>query len=375
MGRTKIIANYLPQFHRIPENDLWWGCGYTDWTAVKKSIPLYEGHHQPNIPLNKNYYDLSDEKNIEWQAKLAKKYGIDGFGIYHYWFSSDLNLLDKPAVLLRDNKDIDINYMFIWDNASWKRTWSNVKKNANDWAPISDELQEEKQGDGILAKLRYGDEDDWEKHFQYLLTFFNDKRYIKINNRPVFGFFNQFNDDRTIKEMVKYWDGLAKDNGFDGVFIIGKHEINQDSWIKNEFYYEPYQHVFGQESIFKKVIRKIHRDLFKIDRLCFYDYDKSWESIISDAKIGKENIYYTGIVNYDDTPRRGKKGKILKNASPIKFEKHIKELYQISCSQKKELMFVIAWNEWGEGAYLEPDEENGYAYLEALKRAVDSVKE
>ena len=155
---VKVIANYLPQYHSIPENDAWWGKGYTDWVAVKKSTPLYEGHNQPRIPYNNNYYSLDDLDTVKWQAEIARKYGVYGFGIYHYWFNSQMHLLDKPVLILEENKDIDINYMFIWDNSTWKRTWSNVDF-SNDWAPLyeNEGSQINKQGTGILAELIYGE--------------------------------------------------------------------------------------------------------------------------------------------------------------------------------------------------------------------------
>ena len=174
---VKIIANYLPQYHQIPENDKWWGKGFTDWIAVKKSTPLYDKHRQPKVPLNENYYDLSEVENIRWQAKLAKEYGIYGFGIYHYWFSSEMQLLQKPSELLLENQDIDIHFMFIWDNFTWKRTWSKLANGAA-YAPAFDgEVKEEtNQDNGILAELKYGNEEDWKIHFDYLLKFFKDDR-------------------------------------------------------------------------------------------------------------------------------------------------------------------------------------------------------
>jgi len=170
---TKIIANYLPQYHRIPENDKWWGEGFTDWVAVKKAISLFDNHRQPRVPLDDNYYDLSEVENIRWQAQLAKDYGIYGFGIYHYWFSSELQLLQTPSEILLSNKDIDIHFMFIWDNFTWKRTWSKLSV-GNVWAPSFDEERQQDsnesvEDDGVLAELKYGDEKEWKIHFEYLL--------------------------------------------------------------------------------------------------------------------------------------------------------------------------------------------------------------
>ena len=164
VSKVKIIANYLPQFHRTPENDEWWGEGYTEWTAVKAAKPLFAGHDQPRIPLNKNYYSLDEVAAIRWQCDLARSYDIYGFGIYHYWFSSEQKLLTKPSELLLCNGDININYMFIWDNSNWIRTWSNVKTNGNVWAPQFEGARDSKSDDGLLAELKYGGKSEWKKH-------------------------------------------------------------------------------------------------------------------------------------------------------------------------------------------------------------------
>ena len=372
MSNIKVIANYLPQFHSIPENDKWWGEGYTDWNAVKKSKPLYSGHCQPNKPLDDNYYDLSDADNIRWQVELARKYGVYGFGIYHYWFNSNLKLLEKPAEILLTNKDIDIHFCFLWDNATWKRTWSNVKY-ANDWGVSNTNNDSSNQSNGILAELIYGDEVDWEKHFDYLLPFFKDDRYIKIDGKPVFGIFNQENGTENLIKLIKCWNRLAIENGFTGMYILGKknhHSVN----VTNHLYdYEPIRHGWLHDSFFGKVYQKLrtsfHKRMNYVDK---YSYDKIWNGIIRSAKEdGDVDLFYGAFVSYDDTPRRGRKGKIVCGASPEKFKKYMSKLVEISAAQNKEYIFLTAWNEWGEGAYMEPDEKNGYAYLDALKSAID----
>ena len=211
--KTKIIANYLPQFHSIPQNDQWWGKGYTDWEAVKKCKPQFKGHNQPRIPLNSHYYSLDQVEEIRRQSDLANKYGVYGFGIYHYWFSSKLRLLEKPAEILLNSKDINQHFILIWDNGSWKRTWSNVK-NGFDWAPEFDNKNNQShEGNGLLAELVYGDEEEWRIHFDYLLPFFKDERYIKIDGKPAFVFYQMENDYETIVQMTKKWDEWAKNEG------------------------------------------------------------------------------------------------------------------------------------------------------------------
>lgn len=370
---VKLIANYLPQYHQIPENDRWWGEGYTDWEAVKKCKPLYFGHNQPRIPYQRDYYALDNIDSIKRQAEYATRYGIYGFGIYHYWFSSEMQLLQKPAELLLNNRNIDIHYMFIWDNATWKRTWSNVKT-GNDWAPMFENSQN--SGNGILAELIYGNEEDWKKHLEYLLPFFEDDRYIKIDNKPLFGIFNQDGDSEIITNMMSYWDGLLKEKGFAGLFDLGKQNSYGIESTKWQFIYNPEWDGWVWHSQFQRIKNRIQKDLSKLaNKPLLYDYNKIWDRIIKTAEKTGENVFLSGFVDYDDSPRRGAKGRIVRNASPEKFEKYLAKLLQISKKQNKEYLFLTAWNEWGEGAYLEPDETHGFDYLEAIKRAVDSCSE
>lgn len=367
--KTKIIANYLPQFHAIKENDEWWGKGYTDWCAVKKAKPQFNGHEQPKIPLNENYYSLNDVEVIRKQALLARKYGIYGFGIYHYWFSSEMCLLDEPVKILNSNDDIDINYMFIWDNASWKRTWSNVRF-GNDWAPLYEDSTKERKN-GILAELKYGDKIEWEKHFYYLLPFFKDARYIKVDNKPVFAFYNQNNEPNIVKKMIVFWNELAKENGFNGIYDLGKHNFENIKVTNNEFVYNPEWTAWTGHNIMERVKNKIIRQI-KRKGPFLYDYDKVWNKLIKEAKGKKlgDNVYYSGFVSYDDSPRRGQNGKVICGSTPHKFEEYLSRLFEICNEQNKEFLFLTAWNEWGEGAYLEPDEKQKYLYLEAIKHVV-----
>lgn len=362
--KTKIIANYLPQFHRIPENDKWWGEGFTDWTTVKNAKKMHDNTNQPKEPLNDNYYSLDNIDSIKWQCKLAKDNGIYGFGIYHYWFSSELCLLDKPVWLLHENKDIDMPFLLIWDNVSWKRSWDAVRF-SNDWAPLYENATESlKEKSGMLAELKYGDEVEWKKHFEYLLPLMQDDRYIKNNNKPVLAIFNQDNDSEILSKMFKYWNELAIQNEFDGIEIWGKVNNRNINISDYQFNYEPHEHGFVAHNIFEKIINKLDKRKPQI-----YDYDTIWDKIIKSAEGCKDNrLIYGGFVNYDDTPRRGMKGKIVINSAPEKFGKYLNSLCDIAEKQGKEYIFLTAWNEWGEGAYLEPDKEFEMAYLSKVEK-------
>ena len=225
----RIVAMYLPQYHQIPENDMFWGNNFTDWVSVKGAIPRFSNHNQPRIPLDYNYYDLSEHDNIKWQVELAKKYGIDAFCFYHYWFSSNTNLLTKPTEIFLKDTSLDIEFCLGWDNAPWKRTWSRQYGNA--WTPLYDEKNvQEHSSKEILVELNYEDEEGWKKHFDYLLPFFNDKRYIKLGRRPVFLILNYYRCD-ILKKMVSCWNELAKKNGFEGIFFVGRYSGNAYSTI------------------------------------------------------------------------------------------------------------------------------------------------
>lgn len=365
--KSKIVAMYLPQYHEVKENSEFWGEGFTDWVSVKKANPLYEGHNQPQIPLNDNYYDLSQKESIKWQIGLAKKYGIYGFGIYHYWFSNDKVLLTKPAELILENKDLDIPFFFAWDNASWRRTWSKFRGNA--WAPLQD-AEKKSEGKGkkessILIEYVLGTEKDWENHFNYLLPYFKDDRYIKQDNKPVFEIFNYSSE---IKKMADCWNDLAKQNGFDGVLCIYKNSAlySIPEGLTN-FNYEPPCSGWGSSwEIWTSKILSI-LGLGGKDGPKKYSYEKVWENIICKAqKRTSVNEWHSAFVTYDDTPRRGKQGRVITGASPDKFKAYLRDLVKINEEQGKEFILLTAWNEWGEGAVLEPSEENEYAYLEAV---------
>lgn len=365
---SKIFAMYLPQYHSIPENDEFWGKGFTDWVSVKKSNSLFPGHIQPKEPLNDNYYDLSEVKSVKWQADLAKEYGIDGFGIYHYWFNNEKNLLTKPAKIILENKDIDINFFFAWDNISWKRTWSKIK--GNDWSPLADEKKNNNEP-ALLIEHVLGNEDDYKNHFNWLLPFFKDDRYEKKDGKPVFMIYHY---EENIDKMIACFDKLAKENGFNGIYAIIRYD-RLVTYPENTpiFYYEPIYS--GWNSFMDRVFNKL-RTKFNIKKLKTFDYDNIWNKIIKNAKKdNNKNSYFGAFVNYDDTPRRGKKGKVVLNSSPLKFEKYLNELYNISNNKNKDYIFLTAWNEWGEGAFLEPSKTDNFDYLKAIKNIKDGKNE
>ncbi len=354
----KVVTMYLPQFHRVKENDEWWEVGYTEWTAVKRAKKQFDSHNQPRIPLNENYYNLLDHDVMLNQAILMENYGIDVQCFYHYWFKDGRRILEKPAENLLQWTDINMPFCFCWANETWARTWSAVK-DKNTWNDNYSEYVKD-SGNGILIEQDYGDELDWINHFKYLLPFFCDDRYIKINNKPVFSFY-QSDKILCLNEMIKTWDNLAKVNGFDGIYTIGancglasKHTLNKI------LIHEPQ----NTAALFR------HRVDYHPGKLITHNYNEVWEELLrfSDPR---DNVIYGGFVGYDDSPRRSSNATVIENQTPEAFKEYFTRLLVKNYNKGNELVFLNAWNEWGEGMYLEPDEDQGYSYLAGVKYAKD----
>lgn len=374
MGKmiTKLFAFYLPQFHQIPENDRFWGKGFTDWVSVRNAKPIFDGHNQPKVPLNKKYYDLSNEECVEWQAKLASDHGIYGFAVYHYWFNNQQNILTKPAEILRDSKIGNVKYFYIWDNNNWKRSWSNVK--GNDWAPSAENSK--KAGPSILIPYILGGESDWENHYNYLRKHFKSDNYEKIANKPIFAIISYSNE---MYNMCQFWNSLAKKDGFDGLhFVVMRGRSNEKLHWVSKYTYQPHYASFWKKSLLRKGIERIFPFLKKTQKKArFFDYDQVWQSIIKQSEKDKDKtIINCAFVDYDDSPRRGAtKSNVFKGANPEKFKKYFRQLLELNRSQGKEYLFLTAWNEWGEGAFIEPDEINKMGYLDAIKEVICEINE
>ena len=381
--KCRVLCFYLPQFHRTPENDEWWGTGYTEWTAVKGAKLYFRTQIQPKEPLNDNYYDLADESGSvwKWQSRLARKSGIYGFVIYHYWFGGR-KVLDKPVNILLEHPEIDIRYSLCWDNNEWRRTWYGTREE-------------------ILIPQEYGDEQMWRKHFEDLLPFFRDKRYIKLDNKPVFHIYASSKIDK-LSQMKAYWNRLAQENEFSSIYLVAGDLLDRKYQECLDAYYnfEPNRiQVQSRYSIwlhplidclggFRKGIGKILKKnlvdvrytpvLYKLivreklnqeERLKEKHFRLLNLSTYKSRQIGVKT--YRGLyVNYDDTPRRQEKGIVYVGGSPRLLQQALRDLLIKSMKEQKEFLYLNAWNEWGEGAYIEPDKRNKYGYLIAVRNAI-----
>ncbi len=355
----KTIAMYLPQFHRTKENDQWWGEGFTDWVSAKNAKPLFDGHYQPHEPLDDNYYDLLDKKTMKWQSELARKYDIDGFCLYHYWFKDGRTILEKPAENLLKWKDIDIEFCFSWDSTAWARTWTRTNSNGS-WASTMEDATKivSSKDSGLLIDQQYGREEEWKKHFMYLLSFFKDNRYIKLEGKPVFIFYSA-SLIYCLDDMVYYWNSLAKNEGLPGIYSI---VVNCDDNLFDNID----AHLIQEPGILTNDILNSDK-CHKIFGAKLVDYDLLWDKILS-SKYSHKKVYYGCLVDFDNTARK-KPSFMMQGANPKKYEENLLQLYKKNYASNSEFVFINAWNEWGEGMHLEPDKLHGFAYLEATRNA------
>lgn len=364
----KPIAFYLPQYHVVKENNEWWGEGFTEWDTVKRAKKYHHSQFQPKVPLD-NYYYLLDDPDAEaliWQAHLAKKYGVYGFCFYHYWFKNNKKMLYKPLEILKKHEEIDINYCVCWANEPWRRTW---------YAGNSE----------ILIEQEYGEEEDWVKHYNYLRQFFLDKRYICVNNKPLVIIYRTAAID-CLEQMCDLWNNLAQKDGFDGIFLISERTSFDVDKRTNCFSsycdFEPAFSLHYRLSKTQQVLRILKR--FSVRFLNIFLKNKKIENVINinvlTKKMGTDSHcnglpVFPGVCpSWDNTPRKGFRGMYLKNATPQHFYNTISRI-QKNNKNADSFIFINAWNEWSEGAFLEPDSILKFGYLEAIKKAVDDFEE
>ena len=376
----KIIAFYLPQFHRIPINDKLWGEGFTEWTNVKRGVPLFSGHEQPVVPLDKNYYNLLEPEVMRWQVKLAKKYGIYGFCFYHYWYNGQL-IMEKPIQNYLNDKSLDFPFCICWANHEWSTSWTKGEAK-------------------VIFQEDYSDINEWKEHFQFLLPYLKDKRYIQKDGKPLLIIYELSNIPQ-LNAMIDCWQKLARENGLPGLTIAFEACLAESlpffdfSRIDYDIEYQPqYARTFHGKKIgiknkllgalkefnWKtlniKLPKKISNHVNNINsHVIIYDYDEVWSNIIN-SKPMRPNCIPGAFVKMDTTPRRGERGFVIKGYTPEKFNYYlIKQIKHARSAYHQDMIFMFAWNEWAEGGYLEPDERYKYKALEAIKDALDETGE
>ncbi|WP_316796711.1 glycoside hydrolase family 99-like domain-containing protein [Pedobacter agri] len=358
--KIKPIAIHLPQFHPFPENDEWWGKGFTEWTNVTKAKPLFPGHYQPHLPADLGFYDLRLEEARLAQIALAKEYGIYGFCYYHYWFNGK-RLMHEPLDRMLANKKEDFPFMLCWANENWTRRWDGIEE--------------------VLIEQKYSESDN-EEHIKFLCEhFFSDKRYIKINNKPFISIYRP-NLIPNIKKLVEFWDKACKKFGFNGIYIAymmteGYSEdpknIGFDASIefKPDFHSNP---IHKKENILKKILSKLNLYHSPYSKNQIIEYRSFVEHQLNLNPVTWKN--FKGITPMWDNSARRKLGSafILANSTPSIYQFWLEELIKLlkNSDDNDAFIFINAWNEWAEGNHLEPCSKWGLAYLEATKKALDS---
>lgn len=369
--KTKLICIYLPQFHRIKENDEWWGQGFTEWTNVKRGRPFYPRHYQPRIPLNKNYYDLSNLGALEEHIRIAREALIYGFAFYHYYFKGR-KLLEYPIEQFRDNSNESFPYCLIWANQSWTRTWYRAD-----------------EGTKVLLNQEYGEISDWIEHYNYLNTFFKDSRYIKVDNKPVYIIYLP-QDMPKRAEMFELWNELARENGFDGLYLIamntGRGMDKANNLYDAYMNFEPIRMMDNDtsaESVLQNWKEKKIGKINKKSSIWNYFYARnvySYNSLCNKIEKGfmvpsRTKTLFGAFAGWDNTSRKDEAGIIVRAGNPKRFGIHIKRMLELSEKNNCDFLFLNAWNEWSEGAYIEPDEKYGYGYLDELKKVIGEYEE
>jgi hypothetical protein len=371
--KAKVIAYYLPQFHPIPENDEWWGKGFTEWTNVGKAKKYFIGHEQPKVPADLGYYDLRLPQVRQAQAELAREAGIDAFCYWHYWLGNGKQLLEMPIQEVIRLGEPDFPFCLGWANHSW------VKKDWNSMGNKNCEIIFDRNK--TLIKQDYPGEKDIEDHFYTMLPIFCDRRYFRIHNRLVFVIY-KLEDIPDFCLFKKKWNDLAKKNKLPIFFFIANSESIYDL---DKTIYKQCDAVAlcriqaptrSQDSFFFKIFRFITRNFSRMIKYSINTVSyKNVIKIIDTPRYSEPRVYPTIIPNWDPSPRRGPSTTIYTKSTPELFKRHIKMTLKHLEGKGNEdkILFLKSWNEWAEGNYMEPDLKWGKAYINALREALEEV--
>lgn len=368
--KARILALYLPQYHPIPENDLWWGKGFTEWSNVTKAKPLFRGHYQPKLPRDLGFYDLRLPEIREEQARLAKASGVEGFIYWHYWFGNGKRLLERPFNEVLESGKPDFPFALAWANHTWStKTWKSV---------IGNEVKQK-----TIVEQTYPGISDYTDHFYFALRAFRDKRYIRVDGKPVFFVYNPNFDD--VMSFINIWESLALQNGLRGIHFVAM--VNTAS-LRNTT--SPEKRIQEQlikgfnavntigntlaEIKSKRIVKYFKAALAKylnINLIDRYDQEVINNNMFTEVD-QRENVYPTIMPNWDRTPRCGKQSTIYTNSTPDVFKRCLERVTSLIDKKDDEHKIIIlkSWNEWGEGNYVEPDMKYGTGYLDAIRNVL-----
>jgi len=358
-----VVAFHLPQFHTIPENDQWWGPGYTEWRRVKAALPLFPNHNQPRFPQNNYYYNLLRIETHAWQQELARQHNIGAFCYYHYWFNGK-QLLEKPLELILATPALSLPFCLAWANEPWTKNWDNNKGQ-------------------LLVNQTYGDQQDWLHHIKRLTPFFQDPRYLRIDGHPVFIIYRSPSIPN-LGEMLNTWNRYLHNNGLRKLRLLAMNTAydieKRSNTIEGTIDFEPMYTLRHHMSYAHYLHRKFRTLLFITgSRLTGQppfirrrvSYTEVWKRIL--RRPVQPNHILGAFIDWDNTPRKGGKGVVFDGATPSVFCHYFKKQYQRAMQANHPCIFINAWNEWSEGTYLEPDLRYGTGYLEAIRQTISDI--
>jgi hypothetical protein len=357
-----ILAYYLPQYHPFPQNDEWWGKGFTEWTNVGKAKPFFKGHYEPKVPTELGYYDLRMQETREKQVELAKAAGVTGFCYWHYWFGNKRQLLNEIIDDVIATGKPDFPFCFGWANETWKSKCWGAKGRT----------------DKILMEQVYGGERDYREHFEYVLKAFKDSRYVKIDNKPVFVIYKPL---LVPADFMPTWDKWAKEEGFDGIYFIARvfepDEMDKKDAICKQFghitterWHDGYRFIHPLYKIYVRLMSRFFYKLRAVQR-----YKDVMNYLCNPEEDSREEFIPSLIPNWDHSPRSGARASILHDCKPEYFYQHAMQVFDIVKKKENQIVFLKSWNEWGEGNYMEPCIKYGRGYIEALAKAIKDTKD
>ncbi|MCK5360382.1 MAG: glycoside hydrolase family 99-like domain-containing protein [Gammaproteobacteria bacterium] len=368
---TKLISFYLPQYHPIPENNEWWGEGFTEWVNVSQTKPRFKGHHQPHIPADLGFYDLRLAEVRQAQAALAKEYGVSGFCYYHYWFNGKI-LLDRPFREVLSSGSPDFPFCLCWANENWTRAWDGLERE-------------------VLMRQEYSNEDSL-AHIKWLVDAFRDERYIRVNGKPIVLIY-RLDTIPDVSVMISLWRDVAKKEGFQDIYICavknGFVEMSDQAILAAGFDaivdFQPNRQDFpkpkGLKSWAYHLAKKFFPDVI---------YQKLKLSISANNRVNYKNMveiqkakpwpdsyrkFPCVFPSWDNSARRSS-ATIIQNDDPVVYQEWLADAISKveSYPESEEFVFINAWNEWAEGCHLEPDNVHGRGFLEATSLASSGSK-
>jgi lipopolysaccharide biosynthesis protein len=349
--RARLIALYLPQYHPIPENDEWWGRGFTEWTNTANAKPFFKGHYQPHVPADLGFYDLRLPEARAAQAEMAREYGIEAFCYFHYWFAGH-RLLERPFNEVLCSGEPDFPFCLAWANQTWTGIWHGAPNRT-------------------LIEQTYPGMEDYRRHFETLLPAFCDRRYLKVDGKPLFVVYYPIELPDSPRVM-EFWRELATKAGLPGLFLVAQHHPLSD-WDPKLNGYDavvttiltPRNKKESWNSLIPRIKGKYNQWR---GRPLVHRYEEIIDSLLVDRIPGIENFPCV-IPNWDNTPRSGRNGLVLHGSTPELFRHHLRQALDLMRNVPRDhrIVFVKSWNEWAEGNHLEPDLKFGLRYLEVLR--------